>query len=502
MASIALPLSARSDALPLGAKRPRICHIPPYVTSAGPEAMEVAAMVGIVPDEWQRFTLTGALGEKPDGSWSAPTVGLTVSRQNGKGTDLELRELLGLFVLGESINHTAHQQKTATNHFERVLRLIESCPDFDRQVLRAPKGKGLEAIHLRGGNVIFFATRAGGAGRGLTFDVIVYDEAMYLSEQDRSSLTPTMSARSMSGSVQTWYVGSAVDQQDPAQDGIPFAQVREQGIAGADGVAYFEFSAPGDDPSSVPDEIAADPEMWALANPALGVRISHEWVERERTVEMGPRSFAVERLGIGDWPATDGGTASKIDMAAWKACVDEGSECADPVVVVFDVTPSRTSASIGVAGWREDGIPHVEIIDDRAGTRWVAAALVKVCQLQTVTAILWDERSPAASLVTDIKAALDAEGVDVDLEPVATKEHAEACGMFFDAVTDRAVRHLGTADLLLAVRGAATRPLGDAWAWARKTSSANIAPLVTVTLAHWGLRTLTEPDGEPLVAFI
>jgi hypothetical protein len=457
--------------------------------------MEIARLAGIEPDDWQEFTLTGALGENADGSWSAPTVGLTVARQNGKGTDLEIRELVGLFVLGESINHTAHQQKTATNHFERVLRLIESCPDFDRQVLRAPKGKGLEAIHLRGGQVIFFATRAGGAGRGLTFDLLVYDEAMYLSEQDRSSLAPTMSARSMGGAIQTWYVGSAVDQQDPAQDGVPFAQVREQGMVGAAGVAYFEFSAPGDDPGSVPDEVLADPEMWALANPALGKRISHDWVERERTVEMAPRSFAVERLSIGDWPATDGSAGSKIDKQAWAACGDTDSACLDPVCFVFDVTPDRAWSAIGVAGWRADGLAHVEVVDMRPGTEWVASRMAELVEAHANVGALYDDKGPAASLAPDVEA------LDVEITPVKVAEHAEACGMFFDAVTQKSVRHLATPQLAQAVAGAATRG-GEAWLWARKTSNVNIAPLVAVTLAYWGLRTRPQPDGEPLVAFI
>lgn len=474
-------------------QRPRICHVPEFVSSAGAEAIELAHLAGLELDEWQQFVLLNSLGERADGKWAAQTVGLTVARQNGKGAVLEARELVGLFLLGERlINHTAHQQKTATNHFQRLLNLIEGVPEFERRVERAPRGKGNEAIELRGGQTIFFATRAGGGGRGLTIDLQVYDEAMYLSEQDRASLAPTMSSRSMTGNTQTWYVGSAVDEEDQTQDGVPFAQVRESGIAGAAGVAYFEFSAPGDDPGAVPLEVAADPAMWAMGNPGLGIRISHEWVEHERTVEMAPRSFAVERLGIGKWPAADGSARAKITAEAWRACVDHESVCDDPVVLVFDVEPSRATSTIGVAGRRPDGLPHVEVIATRPGTGWVADALVKLVRDQSVRVVLWDERSPAASLVSEIGEALDAAGLKVPLEPVASKEHAEACGMFFDAVDQVTLRHLGTADLMHAVAGAATRPLGEAWAWARKSSSANISPLVSVTLAHWGLRTYGE----------
>jgi hypothetical protein len=32
---------------------------------------------------------------------------------------------------------------------------------------------------------------------------------------------------------------------------------------------------------------------------------------------MDPRTFAVERLGVGDWPRVDGGGADVIDPELW-----------------------------------------------------------------------------------------------------------------------------------------------------------------------------------------
>jgi hypothetical protein len=37
-----------------------------------------------------------------------------------------------------------------------------------------------------------------------------------------------------------------------------------------------------------------------------------------------------------------------------------------------------------------------------------------------------------------------------------------------------------------AIAGAAKRPLGDSWAWARRGLSVDISPLVAVSLARWG----------------
>lgn len=495
-----------SVVLPRGSQRPRICHVPEHVTSAGVEAIELARLAGLELDEWQQFVLASSLGERADGKWAAQTVGLTVARQNGKDSILEARELVGLFLLGERlINHTAHQQKTATSHFRRLLRLIEGVPEFERRVMSAPRGKGSEAIELRGGQVIFFATRQGGGGRGLTGDVQIYNEAMYLSEQDRSSLAPTMAARSMHGNIQTWYVGSAVDQQDPTMDGVPFAQVRESGIAGKDGVAYFEWSAPGDDPDAVPPEVASDPAVWAMGNPGLGIRISHEWVEHERTVEMGARGFAVERLGIGDWPLADGTAGQKITVAQWTACLDAESAPVDPVVFAFDVTPDRRYGCIAVAGRRDDGLAHLEVVELREGTGWIIDRLLELVGRHDTAAVVFSNAGPAASIAADVD---EAEGdlearlkcLRVELKPAMAQDEAKACGGMQDAVVDRTARHRGAMEVTQALRGAATRPLGDAWAWARRTSRSNISPLVACTLAHWGLQTIPRRSRVRVVS--
>jgi hypothetical protein len=472
-------LLERSVALPFGAQRPRICSVPPYVSSAGDEAIELARLAGLELDEWQQFVLRESLGERPDGKWAAPTVGLVVGRQNGKNAILEARELAGLFLLGEKlIIHTAHEQKTASEHFRRVLNRIKGTPQLAGRMLKSIAGKGSEGIELEDGARIFFSTRTGGGGRGLTVDLMVYDEAMHLTEDERSALTPTRAALSMHGNIQTWYTGSAVDRQNPKHDGGPLTQVRDRGLSGADKVAYFEWSAPGDDPAAVSDDVASDPEMWAFANPGLGVRISHEWVEHERTVEMGARGFAVERLSIGDWPDPNAVSQDKIPLEAWSALVDASSRRAGPVCFVFDVSPDGASAAIAVGGHRRDGLEHVEIVEHRPGTAWLEERLVELVERHEPDVIECDGRGPAAEFI----GKLANRGVTVGAVDAA--EHAQACQSLLGAVEAGSFRHLGTPELAAALRGASVRKLVDAWAWSRSASSADICPLVAFTLAR------------------
>lgn len=486
-----------------GAQRPRVLWVPNSARSRGQRAVELAHMAGLHLDPWQQFVLIQSMGERQDGRWAALEVALEAPRQNGKNGVTEARQLAGLYLLDEPLLiHSAHEFKTAEEALNRMELLIGDCPQLHKRLKPGNRGikrsHGQEGIYLKSGQRLLYMTRTKGAGRGLSCPCLFLDEAMHLPETVMAALFFTLSAMR---NPQLWYTGSAVD-QETMPHGVVFARLRERALRGDDpSLAYFGFSAPFDSPDAIPAGALDDPEMWAMANPALGQRIREDHIAKERR-SMGARNFAVERLGVGDWPATDGSALSKITAAAWIACEDAASTADDPLVVVFDVTPSRSAATVGCAGWRSDGNAHIEIIRADHGTGWVADTLARVVAGQAVSEVLYDERGPAASLLTEVEAAFTKAGLSVEMRAVNAREHAEACGMLFDAVEQKSVRHLGTTELQHAISGAATRPLGDAWAWARKTSSVDISPLVVVTLAHWGLRTIAPPSSEPLVAFV
>jgi hypothetical protein len=368
--------------------------------------------------------------------------------------------------------------------------MIENVPEFSRRIKKVIRGKGSEGIELRTGQEITFTTRAGGGGRGLTADVQVYDEAMFLSDQDRSSLAPTMAALSMHGNVQTWYAGSAVDQQDPSHNGVPFAQVRESGVARTPGVAYFEWSIPGDDPARVPPEMAADPGMQDMANPGSGIRISREWMEHERLVEMGPRGYAVERLGVGDWPDTSSASDRVISVQAWAACAER--DRANRIVGVetygVDCNVSQTWGSITAVGERADGLPQGAVHRHDRGTDWIVPECVTLREASPESRIVVDPRGPAAHLIADLK--------DAGIEPVeiSTSEYGDACADIKREIEAAAFRYpFPQPELSDAVADARQQAMGDRWKWSRRnSSSADISPLVALTLARWGMSAGSE----------
>lgn len=226
-----------------------------------------------------------------------------------------------------------------------------------------------------------------------------------------------------------------------------------------------------------------DPATWAQANPALGIRISPEFVRAEMAALGGPASatFARERLGVGTWPAADGDGWEVVSSAAWAACADPSSELLDPVAFSLDTTPDRSWTSIGAAGRRADGLVHLEVVEHRPGTDWAPARAAELVERWAPCVFVADESGPAASLAP----ALARTGVAVTA--ISGREVAAGCAHLLDLVAGGRARHLGQPELSAALQGARRREIGDkSWAWARRGIDVVISPLVAVTQAAYG----------------
>lgn len=459
----------------LAGLRPRFGNVPPYSTSAGREAVDLAASAGLVLDPWQSYVLDVSLGERADGRWAAFEVALLVPRQNGKGAILEARELAGLFLFGERlILHSAHEFKTAQEAFRRVLALIDGSDHLRKLV--APRGvrtsHGEEGIELRSGARLRFVARSTGSGRGFSGDTVIFDEAYNLSADSMAAMLPTLSARP---NPQLWYTSSA-----GMESSEQLTRIRDRGRTGNDpGLAYFEYAADND--ADLDDEAT-----WRDANPALGIRIASEFVARERAA-LPEAEFARERLGL--W-ADARHRDTVIDLSTWAALADPESQALDPVAFAVDVTPDRSSAAIAMAGRRADGLLHTEVIETARGTGWAPARLAELAAKWRPCAIVLDASGPAGSLLPDL--------LDLRLAPVTTsaREMGQACGAFYDAAVENRLRHLDQPSLTTALEAARKRPLGDAWAWHRRDSGADISPLVAATLALYGHAT-HGAEGAP-----
>lgn len=458
---------------------PRLAHRPPgAVGSLGPEVVELARDAGLELDDWQAWYLEGSQSFRPGGKWVSFENGLDVPRQDGKGAIIEARCLGGMFLFEEKLlTYTAHEFKTAQEHFARIDDLIAGSPSLTKKVKRVRRASGAEAIELKNGGRLRFLARSAGSGRGFSGDVVFFDEAMILWAAAVGALLPTMSARVnvTAGGPQLWYTGTA----GHGEQAEVFAKVRDRAIAGTDPGLFYAGWEAGDPEDHTGEGVDLDDrEEWLRANPALHVpnaRMDMEFIERERAA-LSDDEFARERLCL--WGGA--GMRSAIDPDAWMALTDASSRPKGDIALAVDVPPEGKRASIARAGLRADGRTHGEI-DTRPGTTWAVERLAELSKKRNAPVVL-DGGSRAISLVP----ALVAAGV----QPIVygTRDVVAACGAFVDKVDEDKFRHPGQAELNIAVDAARRRKVGDAWAWHRRDTSADISPLVAVTLAVHGLK--------------
>lgn len=477
----------------VGSQLPRIDVTPLYVTSRGDDAVDLAAVAGLMLDPWQEHVLRGACSTNADGKWAAKNVGLIVPRQNGKGSVLEARELAGLFLFGENIVHTAHLFGTAAEHQRRMESLIRGC-EYLAELMEGyrgdPRGKmsGIKtgnsemsftvAADKKAGRAetrMLFKARSKDSIRGYTFDLLAFDEAYNLPGEVEAAARPALSAKTMRGNPQVWYTSSA-----GFPDSDVLARVRDRAMSGDPGdLAFYEWSAPdGADP--------ADPAMWAMANPALGHRISPEWVADERRT-MGAEEFNRERLGI--WSKVGGESAIPADF--WEQCRDEDSTPGLDLAFGVDVTPLSDIASVAAASWRDDGTVHIEIIDHKGGTGWVPARMDELQKTWKPEAMVYTLAGQAGRVVGGSPA------LQRQMLGLTGREYDRACGAFYDAIASGKVRHLGDPILDEAVQACRrSKGMSDLWHWTRADTGADISPLVAASLAYYGLIEKTAEKKE------
>lgn len=465
-----LPRAAR-----LGVQRPRWQHLPPNIstTAAADEAIALAAEVGLELDDWQQWFLRGALAERPDGRWAAPTVCLIVPRQNGKGAVLEALELAAVFLWDVPlVVHSAHRFDTSQEHFWRLRARIESSEALMAQMPASGNrgftlANGKESIRLRNGNRIKFIARSGGAARGFTGDLIIFDEAYDLPDSAMGAMVPALSARTMTADgpgVQIWFTSSAPHADSQTLHGL----VRRGRHAEPDDqIMYAEW---GNEPGIALD----DPAALAAANPALGIRITPEFVQDTERLVLPDHEYLRERLGVAEEP--DSG-ARVFGPGVWAACEDVNSRPTGTPRLALDVHPDLEWATFAGAAARADGLTDLAVLDRRRGTAWLVERATELADRYKVPLRL-DPRSAAGGLIEDLKLA------GVEVIETNTLELTKACARLRAAVHDKTVRHRAQTALDIAVAGAAVRTVGEAWAWTRLSSQVDISPLMAVTLAY------------------
>lgn len=472
---------------------PRNLDRPTY----GGKVARIAKLFGTPLMPWQRYVSDVALEVDPyTGLLAYRDVFILVPRQSGKTTlILSKKTWRSLAWPRQNLMYAAQNRLSARRKWEREhVAALEACAAFQGK-FTVRKTNGDEAIRWNNGSWWGITSNTETAGHGETLDDADIDEA-FSHEDDRleAAFSPAMITRPQ---PQQWIVSTAGTARS-----LFLNKKRELGReiieAGEPStIAFFDFTVPdGYD--------RTDPATWWSCMPALGHTVTEDAVRSELT-KMEPAEFDRAYLNVTrlDVVADD----PNVPSAEWPHLVDTRSRSGPDLAFALDVTPGRDHGAIGVFSPRPDGHGHVEIIEHRVGTDWLVGRIRELRDRYNPVAVALDVAGPAGSLLLPLEKAGLRRPADPakpgrgDLAIPTTREVAAACGSFTDAARQDILRHIDQTPLNTAIGGARSRPLGDAWAWARKTSSADISPLVAVTLAKWAYDTrahLVRDDYDPL----
>lgn len=467
-------------------------------TLGGKAAKVMSAVLGAPPMPWQRYVLDVALEIDPDtGRLAYRKVGLSVPRQQGK-TETVLTIMVHRIMAWErqNVSYTAQTRIDARKRWED-----EFLAKLDASSLRGKyhprKTTGNEAI-------IWKATRSRlgitstteKAGHGPPLDLGVIDEAFaHRDDRVEQAMSPAMLTRD---NAQLWWASAGGtdtsiflnEKRKAGREIIERAWLTGEWPA----VAYFEWFAPDDLPR-------ADPDTWARCMPALGFTVTPEIIRTELD-SMDESEF--DRAYLNRTKTARPPADPNVPRDEWARCVRQDSKPeGDRITFAAEVSTLRDYSSISAAIELPDGTTHVELVDRRPGTEWVAPALARLREVWDPLAIAVDSKGPVASLMGELAAHGMTPPEDPekplrgDLAVLRTPDVAVAAGQMADAIRRGAICHIDQPALTAAINGARTRPLTDAWAWSRSRSdTVDISPLVAATHALWALRERLDVEGS------
>lgn len=522
----------------VGSTEPRLCTQPlrelTPETSHGFSVIEFAAdVLGVKLYPWQKALLIRALELNEDGTYRFRKVFVLVGRQNGKTTLLTVLALWWLFVDADAfpehlpareflILGTAQNLDIAEEAWDAALKRCDPSPDEDDQEYvvddlaaetRKPvKTNGKKSLRLK--NNAKYEPRAASrmGGRGKSAARVIMDE---MREQQTWDVWGSVSkTKNAIFNSQLWGISSAGDAKSVVlrtlRDGA-IKTIREYEQYVETGIQSLEEFANTHDVATALFEWSAEPGRPLLdiagilqANPSVGYKpmfFDSIWSDL-----LGDEPESTKRTEIlCDWvnsrvePYLDG---DQWSGAADAPTVDDDGEIIDPGSVISDTSrmvmgidvhreKRLTRSSIGVAGYRDDGRVHLELIAQRTGMTWVVKHAKAVREMTGINQIaLQTKGCDAADLVTLLQDA------GFDIVDISATTLLLSAGRLGDRLREDKIRHRSQGPLNLAITNGTTKTLGGMPVWDRDASPVDIAPVIAVNFALIGLESFVPPPPK------
>lgn len=346
---------------------------------------------------------------------------------------------------------------------ERFYTLLRQLRRHGQGGWRERQSRGEERIEWDNGSILRFAPPKAENFRGDALDLAILDEAQEHDEEDAAdllgSLLPVFDTRPDAQLVVAGTAGAS-------RDGLLW-EALENGRGGTWGILEYALR-PGMDPD--------DETTWLQVHPGpAGVSPERALeVLRMRHAQMEADMFGREYLGI--WPEHSATMVFPADL--WASLgVDIPPAQPTRFGLAFEVTPDGERSAV-TATWRAGALTWGGVLKEAEGMNWVApyaAALATKHRLP-----VWHDSTPNNNAVASLIAR---DHRNVTTHATTAVEFASACALLHSEVMGQTFRHSRQPDLDSAVAVASKRTLVDGgWAWGRKASSGNIAPLVSISV--------------------
>ena len=375
-------------------------------TSLGFAAIEYAnTVLGKTLYPWQEWALIHALEIEGslDTEWQFRfrTVLFLISRQNGKTV---LSEVIASFFLNvlqvDSVFGTSLSLEKAEEVWEAVINDQESIATLSADIEKVARTNGSKKLVLTGLRQYKVSAPTRRAGRGDSNDLVMLDEIREQRDWETWSAAAASTNAKPNGIIICFSNAG-----DP--DSVVLRQLRSTAVADIEGgqagdfggevdastLGLFEWSAPE---KSKMDDL----EALAQANPALGYGLLTERALLTNRTTMPENKFRSECMcqqveTILPQPFPDG---------AWEAGIDKTSEIAAESELFFgiDLSQNRRWTSIAVAGFREDGNIHIEVVARQIGTEWALKWFEKRQQDRTMNLAFQGRGCPVVGLAEQI----------------------------------------------------------------------------------------------------
>ena len=449
----------------LGSPTPRIFSSPVKgATTRAPEVVAFAESIGIHLMPWQINALGDMLLVK-DGNWVGKTIGLCVSRQNGKTEIAKIRILAGIYLFGEkSIGMMSSNRNMAVTTFRQIHYLIQDTPSLLALWEKTYSTNGNERIRFKNGAEIVVVAATNEGARGYSFSFVFVDELRDIKQEAWDAALYTTQAKPHS---QILTVSNAGDKNSTVLNALRQIGIEDK----TPSLRWLEWSAH-------PSLKITDRKAWAQANPALGYTITAEILEhRIRTGE--PNQVRTEMLT--QWVDN---LASPWPIGAWESCKVDNLvfEPGASTFFAMDISPSRRHAAL-VAGqmvgekvklkclqtWRSEAS-----IDDLK----MASEINEHIKRFRPKMLLFDRYTTAG-----VAARLAHTGVPV--MEISGQLFASACDEMLAAMSHNRIEHGDEYELSESVNSCAMRTTDSGWRIVRRKSAGEVASAICSAMVIW-----------------